>query len=128
MRGPTSLSDAWAFAVLAFHALTLLHPFCGDAVMNGEPELEEQAFAGLMPWVDHSTDGRNRSRHGLPRDRVLDSHLQALARETFEEGLRDVQRRPGIARWAERLHLAADQTVRCEGCQGTFFVKAEACP
>lgn len=47
--GATSLSDAWAFAVLAFNALTLLHPLCGDLVRDGEPELEEQALTGQVP-------------------------------------------------------------------------------
>lgn len=33
-----------------------------------------------------------------------------------------------IEAWVERLHLAADQTVRCTSCAGTFFVSAAACP
>ena len=127
-RGCTSLSDAWAFAVLAFNTLALVHPFCGDLVTDGEPELEEEAFAARLPWVDHSTDGRNRAQHGIPREVVLGPQLRALARETFEDGVRDVLKRPGVARWVERLHLAADQTVRCHGCEGTFLVNATTCP
>ena len=127
-RGPSSLSDAWAFAVLAFHTLTLVHPFCGDFVTDGEPELEEDAFAARVPWVDHSTDERNRSSHGIPRDLVLGPQLQALARETFEDGVQDILKRPGVARWVERLHVAADQTLRCATCGQSFFVTAPACP
>lgn len=127
-RGPTSLSDAWAFAVLAFHALTLIHPFCGDLVTEGEPELEEEAFAARLPWVDHSSDPRNRSSHGIAREQVLGQQLAALARKTFEEGAQDILKRPGVASWVERLHLAADQTVPCAACRQTFFVTAPACP
>jgi len=46
--GCTSLSDAWAFAVLAWHTLTLHHPFIGDLVNDGEPELEDEALEGLV--------------------------------------------------------------------------------
>ncbi|HEX5749777.1 MAG TPA: hypothetical protein VFZ09_26335 [Archangium sp.] len=127
-RGPSSLSDAWSFAVLAFHTLTLIHPFCGDFVMEGEPELEEDAFAARVPWVDHSTDERNRSSHGIARDQALGTQLHALARETFEDSVQDILKRPGVARWVERLHLAADQTVRCTSCQQSFFVTAQTCP
>ncbi len=126
--GPTSLSDAWGFAVLAFHVLTLVHPFCGDVVADGEPELEEEAFAGRMPWIEHATDRRNRTDRGIPRGMVLNERLMELAQKTFEGGLHDRTKRPGIAAWVERLHRAADQTVRCRGCGGSFLVRAQACP
>lgn len=126
--GATSLSDAWAFAVLAFNALTLLHPLCGDLVRDGEPELEEQALTGQVPWIDHTTDSRNRASDGLPRELVLGSKLQDLACRTFEHSVAKPLARPGVEAWVERLHLAADQTVRCTSCAGTFLVSAAACP
>ncbi|MEO7332270.1 MAG: hypothetical protein ABI193_27085 [Minicystis sp.] len=126
--GPTSLSDAWAFATLAFHVLALVHPFCGDLVTDGEPELEEEAFAGKLPWIDHPTDARNRSSRGIPRATVLGERLAALGRMTFEEGALDRLKRPGVGAWVERLHRAADQTLKCEGCSSTFLVSARACP
>ncbi len=127
-QGCTSLSDAWAFAVLAWHTLTLTHPFVGDLVNAGEPELEDAAFAGRLPWVGHKTDARNRCSTGLPPDVVLAGRLTDLARRTFEGGLTDRKQRPGIAQWVDRLHAAADQTVGCAGCGGTFFVTETACP
>jgi eukaryotic-like serine/threonine-protein kinase len=126
--GPTSLSDAWGFAVLAFHLLTLVHPLCGDVVADGEPELEEEALAGRLPWIDHPTDARNRSTRGIPRAIVFGDKLAKLARATFEEGIVDRMKRPGVAVWVERLHRAADQTVRCTGCGGTYLVSAAQCP
>jgi DNA-binding helix-hairpin-helix protein with protein kinase domain len=127
-QGPSSLSDAWGFAVLAFHTLSLIHPFCGDLVTEGDPELEEKAFAARVPWVDHSADARNRSSHGIAREQVLGPQLLTLARETFEDGANNSLKRPGVGRWVERLHLAADQTVACTHCAQTFFVSAQACP
>lgn len=46
---PSSLSDAYAFAVIAFETLALVHPLLGDAVRDGEPEWEEQALQGYSP-------------------------------------------------------------------------------
>lgn len=126
--GCTSLSDAWGFSVLIWQALTLTHPFIGDLVNDGEPELEEQAFAGRLPWVGHATDARNVCSTGLPSHLVLGSRLVELARRTFEGGLTDRKQRPGVSEWVDRLHAAADQTVACPGCAGTYFVTETACP
>lgn len=126
--GCTSLSDAWAFAVLAWHLLTLHHPFIGDLVNDGEPELEEQAFAGRLPWVGHSTDDRNRCSTGLPFDLVLAGRLMELAKRTFEDGVTDRKKRTSVSEWVDRLHIAADQTVLCASCGGTYFVTASECP
>jgi eukaryotic-like serine/threonine-protein kinase len=127
--GPSSLSDAWGFAVLAFQMLTLVHPFIGDLVHDGEPELEEAAFAGQLPWIDHPTDPRNRSTQGLlPRSLVLGKQLAKLAQDTFDHGLSDRLRRPGIGAWVERLHRAADQTLCCSRCRRSYFVTHEVCP
>lgn len=126
--GCTSLSDAWAFAVLVWHTLTLTHPFIGDLVNEGEPEVEEEAFAGRLPWVGHSTDDRNRCSTGLPPELVLAGKLIELARRTFEDGVTDRKRRTGVSDWVDRLHAAADQTVACPECTGTYFVTEGACP
>lgn len=128
VAGCTSLSDAWAFATLVWQVLTLAHPFIGDFVHDGEPALEEQAFAGQLPWVGHATDRRNACTRGLPPALVAGPRLVELATRTFERGLADRTQRPGVADWVERLHAAADQTVRCRGCAGTYFVLAQRCP
>lgn len=126
--GCTSLSDAWAFAVLAWHTLTLHHPFMGDLVNDGEPELEDEAFAGSLPWVGHSTDDRNRCSTGLPSELVLAGRLMELAKRTFEDGVNERTKRTSLSDWVDRLHVAADQTVRCPSCAGTYFVTSTRCP
>ena len=128
VSGCTTLSDSWAFAVLIWQALTLTHPFVGDLVNDGEPELEEEAFAGRLPWVGHSTDDSNACTTGLPPDLAMAGRLVELARRTFEDGLSDRTRRPSVSEWVERLHSAADQTVRCDECGGTCFVTEACCP
>lgn len=126
--GCTSFSDAWAFAVLVWHTLTLTHPLIGDLVNNGEPDLEERAFAGHLPWVGHSTDDRNRCSTGFPPGLVLAGRLMEFARRTFEDGVTDRKRRTSVSDWVERLHAAADQTVMCSGCGGSYFVTESVCP
>jgi len=126
--GCTSLSDAWAFAVLVWHTLTLTHPLIGDLVSDGESDLEEEALAGRLPWVGHSTDDRNRCSTGLPADLVLGGKLVELARKTFEAGVTDRKRRASVSDWVDRLHAAADQTVACRECSGTYFVTESVCP
>ena len=125
---PSSLGDAHAFAVIAFETLSLAHPLLGDWVRDGEPALEEQALAGLLPWVEAAGDDRNRSSDGIPRDIVLSPRLRDNLSLTFGPGLSDPAARPGLARWAEHLHRAADRTVSCSVCSGSYFYSHELCP
>ncbi len=127
-RFATPMSDAWSFAVMAFQTLSLAHPLLGDMVNDGEPELEEEAFAGRLPWIDHATDTRNRSSNGLPRDWVFGDKLKELVRDTFEEGMTNPERRPSVSKWVDRLHIAADRTLRCRECRGTFLANKKSCP
>lgn len=114
--GVNTLTDAFAFAAMAFQALTLVHPLLGDQVSEDSAEVEEAALRGEWPWVDHPGDNRNRARHGLPRDVVLTPTLRALAQQTFGSGLLDATRRPGLASWEEALWEAADRLLRCPAC------------
>lgn len=126
--GANTLTDAHAFAVMAFQMLSLVHPLIGDAVTDGEPEKEEQALRGELPWVDDPTDISNSSRRGLPRTEVLSDSLAKLFSRTFGEGLRSPISRPGLAEWAARLHAAADATLRCPACGWSYYLRRAHCP
>ena len=125
---PSTLGDSHAFAVIAFETLALVHPLLGDMVRDGEPELEERAFAGRLPWIDAAGDDTNRSSDGIPRDLVLSPRLREDFSQTFGPGLSDPDERPGLARWAEHLHRAADRTVTCPDCSGSYYHDRNACP
>ncbi|WP_440104688.1 protein kinase domain-containing protein [Streptosporangium sp. H16] len=126
--GVSGATDAYAFAVIAFEVLTLTHPFLGDAVQEGGPELLEHAFSGKLPWIDHPDDRSNRTRYGLPRERLLTSKLGELARRAFQDGLSDVRARPTVAEWRTALRSAADLTLACAGCPQSVDMRAPACP
>lgn len=126
--GATTLSDAHAFAVLAFELLTLVHPLIGDWVLEGEPDQEAAALEGRLPWIDHPTETQNATRRGLPRSVVLSTLMRELAAQTFGPGLVQPLERPGLHFWQERLTAALDATLRCSSCPATYFLNERLCP
>lgn len=123
-----TLSDAHAFAVLAFKVLTGTHPLIGDHVENGEPELEEQALKGLLPWIDDLTNDLNRSSHGIPREQVLSGKTTERFHEAFTAGLTNPAKRPSVNAWFETLHLASSRILTCPNCQHAYFSNHLNCP
>jgi DNA-binding helix-hairpin-helix protein with protein kinase domain len=126
-RGVTSLSDAYAFAVMAFQTLAVTHPFVGDVVHDGDPELEARAYAGELPWIHHPDDDTNRSGFGIDWELVLTPALRTLAARTFVDGLHDPVWRPTVGEWRTKLYEAADMTLLC-ACGGSFYASLTACP
>lgn len=126
--GADSLTDAWAFGVMTFETLCVLHPFDGDLVHDGEPELEERAFRGEIPWVDDVDDRSNVASRGLPRKMALTRPLQSLAADCFGASRLDREQRPTVSAWAEKLSRAADQALVCPGCGSSYYVNIAVCP
>ena len=123
-----SLSAAYAFAVIAFEILALVHPLLGDYVRKGDEGLEEKAFAGLLPWIDDAEDSSNRASDGISRDIVLSSRLQADFAQVFGPGLSNQDMRPGLVSWAEHLRQASNQIISCPVCSGHYHPSHGACP
>ena len=122
----TTLSDRFAFAVVAFQVLTLGHPYVGDEVNDSPPDVEQEAYRGEWPYIDHPTDRRNERTTGLPRGRLLDAVLRMLAQRTFVDGRDDPLQRPSLGAWAEGLRRAADMTLPCPRCRANFYPFAGA--
>ena len=130
---PTTLSDAWSFAVLAFQTLCQAHPMLGELVeagdWEGDIDLEEQAMEGRLPWIHDSEDDSNYGEAGIfPRELVMSSALRALAQRTFGPSRLNTPSRPGVAEWGDVLQQAADLTLTCPDCQSTFYINAQTCP
>ncbi|RYZ65560.1 MAG: serine/threonine protein kinase, partial [Proteobacteria bacterium] len=126
--GVNSLTDAHAFSVLTFQTLSLAHPLIGDTVNDGPPEREQEALSGQLPWIDDPTDKSNSASYGIPRSWVLSRKLIDIAGRAFGLGLRDAAKRPGVSEWAECLHGAADATLACSSCKGTYYLNEKQCP
>lgn len=129
-------TDCWAFAVMAFKTLALCHPFIGKKVLepdddeggwDAEPldgvpaDLEEQAYAGYLPFVDDEDDDSNQSVGGLPRAMVATPRLRLLFQETFGDGRKQSHRRPMMGFWAMELARAFDLSLECCECKMSYF-------
>ncbi|WP_344410664.1 protein kinase domain-containing protein [Catellatospora methionotrophica] len=131
LHRPDSLSDAFAFAVLAFETLTFDHPFVGDVVYESEEDEEAAVLDGIHVFVDHPKDASNRSSRGIQsRWLVLDEALALAFQATFVDGLTRRDRRPGLGHWRTLLRAAASRTVSCAACRMSSYFDAEeqSCP
>ncbi|WP_295543807.1 protein kinase [uncultured Thiohalocapsa sp.] len=122
-RGVNSLTDAWSFAVLAFELLTHGHPLKGEAVLDAEPEEEERALRGELPWVHHPEDTSNQACDGLPLELVATPRLRALFEDCFNAGRDDPLARPSLAEWADALEAAWALMLDCTApdCGSSFY-------
>jgi eukaryotic-like serine/threonine-protein kinase len=130
-RGVNSLTDAWSFAVLAFELLTHGHPLKGEAVLDAEPEEEERALRGELPWVHHPEDTSNHACDGLPLDLVATPRLRALFEDCFNAGRDNPLARPSLAEWADALEGAWALMLDCTApdCGSSFYWNDERqCP
>ncbi len=139
-------TDCWAFAVMAFQTLTLWHPFIGKKVIESNEEtdwdaeapaedtpqnLNDQAYAGYLPFIDDENDDSNRHcGGGLPHQLVLTPQLSTLFQETFGAGRLHPHRRPAMTFWALELARAFDNSITCPNCNMSYFYTPviENCP
>lgn len=127
--GINTLTDSWSYAVMAYRVLTLVHPFKGDVLLEGEPEREEAALRGELPWVDHPVDRSNALSIGLPREITLNAPLRALFERCFNAGLNNPGERPSLNEWADVFEAATGHCDQCESCGSTFFYTSKhICP
>jgi hypothetical protein len=132
-------TDCWAFAVMAFKLLALCHPFIGKKVLQAEDDdggwdaepqesgdsvpasIEDQAYAGYLPFVDDEDDDSNKGTGGLPRVLVTTPELRRLFQATFGTGREHPPSRPAMAFWALQLTKAADHALDCPECAMSYF-------
>jgi len=132
-------TDCWAFAVMAFKLLALCHPFIGNKVLqtedddggwDAEPQargdnvpasMEDQAYAGYLPFVDDENDDSNKGTGGLPRVLVTTPNLRRLFQATFCAGREHPPSRPTMSFWGLELARAADQSLDCPKCGMSYF-------
>jgi serine/threonine protein kinase len=116
-----SLTDSWSFGIIAFRLLTAIHPFIGDVVSDGEPELEDSAYRGELPWIEHPDDYSNQSEQGIPRSLVILKPLAELFEQCFNIGRDEPISRPSLSQWAEVLEHCVEWLVNCHDCKGSYY-------
>jgi len=131
ISGYDTYTDDFSFAIIAYQLLTLNHPFIGDYVNEGEPELEEKAFLGEIPWVSHSSENINTAKSGIPTSLTISKKMMDAFQQTFEKGINQKTIRTSSFKWQEILTGAFDEIIECgnKWCkQNFFFSKKLICP
>ncbi|MDO4231362.1 MAG: lipopolysaccharide kinase InaA family protein [Lautropia sp.] len=132
MRGESgvdTLTESWSFAVMAYQLLTTNHPLKGDLVNDGEPELEDVALRGELPWVGHEEDCSNEVSTGITQDLVVSRVLRDMFDRCFNRGLNEPGARPSLAEWAEAFEQATGHCDQCEACGSSYFYNTRyKCP
>jgi serine/threonine protein kinase len=127
--GADTYTDDYSFSVIAYQLLTLNHPFVGDYVNQGTPELEEDAYIGNIPWIEHSTDKINKSSTGLDSSLTLSKRIKKEFINTFEINILNKLKRTSTSKWNEVLTKSITAILKCDNCGNTFFLNSElSCP
>jgi len=132
--GASTRTDVYSFAVLAFKLLSLLHPFDGEKLQKNDDDwaseeegtasnmpMDEQAQAGLLPFIDDPDDDSNRNSSGLPRSLILTEKLQQLFNYTFNKAQKNPWKRPLMFHWPKALAQAVDASVECTSCNMSYL-------
>ncbi len=133
--GASTRTDVYSFAVLAFKLLSLLHPFDGGKLQKDDDgdwaseeddtassmSVDEQAQAGLLPFIDDPDDDSNRNSSGLPRSLILTEKLQQLFNHTFNKAQSNPWKRPLMFHWPKALAQAVDISVECTSCNMSYL-------
>ncbi len=123
--GADTYTDDYSFSVIAYQLLTLNHPFVGDYVNQGDPELEEDAYIGNIPWIEHSADKINKSTTGLDSSSTLSKMIKKEFINTFEINILNKLKRTSTSKWYEVLTKSLTGILKCNNCGNTFFYNKE---
>ena len=129
ISGADTYTDDYSFSILAYQLLTLNHPFVGDHINNADPELEEEAYQGKVPWIEHSTDNINKSTKGLESSITISGKMMKEFINTFEINILNKLKRTSTLKWTEILETSLTGILVCASCRNTFFYRPDlSCP
>lgn len=110
-RNPDVLSDNYSLAVILFELLRVGHPYISDDVLDGTPEDEEAALAGMTDYVTDES-----STNMLPADIVFTDKLKELFRRCFVNGKKNRMSRPSATEFEYALLEASNKLTKCPSC------------
>lgn len=126
--GYDTYTDNFSFAIIAYQLLTLNHPFIGDYVNEGEPELEEKAYLGEIPWINHGTNKINITQKGIPKDLTISIKMTKAFQDTFENGIKNKLKRTTTAQWKEIIEYDINIIIECKCNNHFYFDNTLTCP
>ena len=113
----TPESDIFSAAIIAFQLLALQHPFIGDEVENGEPELEEKALAIETDYILQEGTSNKSSMNLVPNfEKITTPKIRELFYKTFVDGKNTPSLRPTDEEFLEAFQNAYDLIVECPNC------------
>lgn len=139
-------TDCWAFAVMAFQMLSTLHPFIGRRVLEDNDDsgwdsdagssdesmqIDEQAYAGKLPYIDDPDDDSNSGATllSVPRQIIFNEEVRMLFNEVFGAGRIYPWRRPSMMFFARAFAKAHDTMINCPECGMSYYIEQlDKCP
>lgn len=118
---PDILTDDYSLAVILFELLRAGHPYIGDKISNGSPEMENNAYKGFYPYVDDDDNDFNRSSQMLPDDIVFTTKLRELFKKTFVDGNLNRMDRTTAFEFARACLEAANLLIKCKFCKSWYY-------
>jgi len=118
---PDIISDDHSLAVLLFELLRIGHPYIGNMVDNGTPDMELLAFQGNLPYIDDESQDCNHSSQVLPSNDIFTSKLEALFKRAFVSARQSRMNRPTALEFAIACLEASNRVIRCESCKAWFL-------
>lgn len=115
-KNPDVLSDNYSLAVILFELLRIGHPYISDDVLDGTPEMEDEALTGKYPYVTAEN-----SSNMLPEDLVFTDKLKQLFEKCFVDGQKNRIRRPSAYEFEKALLEASNSLIKCPHCSAWHY-------
>jgi serine/threonine protein kinase len=119
MKTPDIFSDNYSLAVILFELLRIGHPYCSEAILDGTPDDEDNAYAGKYEYV-RDNDGAM-----LEANYVFTDKLKELFRRCFVDGKSNRMLRPSAKDFEFALLDAANKVIRCPKCSAWHYPKKD---
>jgi len=101
--------------------LRIGHPYVGDKVADGSPEIENDAYKGLYPYVDDEENKFNSSSKMLPGEAVFNTNLKMLFKKTFVDGKLNRMSRTTAFEFAAACLEASNLLMKCSNCSSWYL-------
>ena len=120
---PDIFTDDYSLAVILFELLTTGHPYVGDIVINGTPEMQTQAYQGLFPYIDDPDAEINKPSQMLPVEAVMTNKIRKLFQRTFIKGKDNRMERVPARDFAIAFLEASNLVMKCPVCENWHIAK-----